>query len=106
VMTDPLAALRELDAARTPGPWPNLNGEVFSYAKPAHRVALVNGEADAAFIAACSTALPLLIEVVEAARELIERAQFVEGEKAGDAHLALVDALTALSVADTPGKGQ
>jgi hypothetical protein len=135
-MTDPLALLKELDAARTPGEWraePNTAaGRVWVqrshdedceplFAFRTHKSwwphrgqtreefeaeQYRRREADARFIAACSTAVPLLIEVAEAARAVHET--IIDGrlaERRQRLHDALY-ALNNLSVADTPGKGQ
>jgi hypothetical protein len=72
-MTTPrIDELRRLEAAATPGPWPDLNGELFSYAKPAHTVASVYRAEDAAFICTVRDALPLLLDGLEALREFHE----------------------------------
>jgi hypothetical protein len=133
-MTDPLALLKELDAARTPGPWNGSHGHYFDTilhdgerrkgygfeVRDEKRHLLLMGtrgedkdraDADARFIAACSTAVPLLIEVVEAARRhrLTERGFREPMAVTGgveDTGFMLDAALAALTTADTPGKGQ
>jgi hypothetical protein len=68
VMTDPLAALKELDAARTPGAWQLSANDYLYEGRWFNRIAHVERDLhdDARWIAACSTALPLLRELAEA----------------------------------------
>lgn len=77
---DPIAELRELESAATPGPWDvesRLGSELTRvYGGNGWPVALIArwsheaDQADAAFIAAARNALPLLLDVVDLLRRL------------------------------------
>lgn len=96
-----LDALKELLQKRTPGKWESGNGAVWVMNEPGNSPDSICEYAeyvDAALIAAAINALPSLIAVAEAAKEV---ARFTEPEwrddiDRGDADIALREALTAL----------